>query len=667
MTDVAGYLVSKGLTLRHATKSNVNVACPFHGEDPRKRGRLYVNVDPDADIPGLFLCHVCGEKGSLTKLKRFYGDPVGNGNDPGESHYDLFRDAADYYHQTLWQTPEALAYLHGPKRGLTDETIKRFRLGWADGKIEKHLLSRGFTIDDMKSSGLLLRNGTEFFSGVITIPYTINHVCVGLRQKELTGKYKQPAGWTQRLFNLDAAYRKPKEIILCEGEFDTMLAEQLGYAALGVPGAGQWQDHWNDYLDEARRVFVVFDNDEAGYRGAEKIKASVGDKVRVAIVPPVVGDDDANDLSAWVAEQGHTVADLNAHLAENRQSLLVSVRSARDEYEMMENVPGIKFGHRRMDMLLSPGLRPWQVAIVLAKTNVGKTLWTINTFALMAMSQPELRMLFVSLEQTRGEWFDRIQRIYAFHNQYLVPSDFNQLPQFKTTVKDATEAYWEPRFKMADVNRMSPEQLLALVDDYEEEMGEKPGVIAIDYLGYWARSFKGEEYERMTNAIMEVKAIAKEIKIPIICPHQVNRGAEFGQRFDISKARGSGAIEETADLIFNLSGVDSGTDPMGVDWPKGTVACEIGKTRAGGKDEIVHYQRGYSSLVMLPCEPNVDFLEERRLAGAEFDETNKEKPWDEVLWQHRLKMPGLGVRQNKSVSGNGAVAPLNTPKANPQP
>lgn len=631
--DVLGYLHSKGIQTKKADRNNVHCACFFCGEDPKKRGRLYINVDSMADVPGLFFCHLCGTRGSLAKIKRHFGDPVKTSDERGNDFYVIQAAAAEYFHNALRKKLDVVKWLK-EDRGLTAETIRHFKLGWADGRVVPHLENRGFSRDEITAAGLLTKKGYEFFQNVVTIPYYQSGTCVGIRQKDLGGKYKQPAGWRQRLFNPDALKPTPNEVVVTEGEFDCMIARQLGYAAVGVPGATQWQESWNTNFDGVKRIWVVFDNDDGGRNGAEKIQESLGPRVKVANIPAAPGaldpEQDGNDLSAWVVEQGHGSDDFAAHLVKSRSGLLATVHEAFSEYNEIQGKQGFKFNFEYLDKLIHPGLLPSQVAVVMAKTNTGKTLWLINMFQRMALIQPDLKFLFVSLEQTRGEWADRAMRIFGYYNLALAPKslDKEEMERAQRVIQQQTIDFWSDRFMILDKNRIDEDTLNEAIDEYKAITGVVPDVVAVDYLGYFARGFTGSgRYERVSDAIMSLKSVAKEHHTAIVTPSQVNRMAEFGSEPDLDSARDSGAIEETADFAFVLWNPDNtkGLDP---EHRTGLVHMKISKSRHGGKGETFKYRFAPQTLALVPA----DHIDE---AAAALDELSYPPDgWLNALWRH---------------------------------
>lgn len=632
-TDVLGYLQSKGLNLKPVGASEVHMACFFCGEDPNSRGRLYVNVDPMADVPGLFKCHLCEQAGNLITLKKHFGDSATQSDVDHHTRFEIFQAAALHYHHNLADYEEAFQYLRGPERGLTVETLAQYKIGYAgqEAPLYKHLRDLKFNKSDIVSTGLVYeRDGriVESLQEMITIPYMVAGSVVTIRGRSWPWtkdskkpKYKSLPGSDTRLFNTDHTWHS-KEIICTEGEFDALALEQLGFPAVGIPGAVAWQESWDGYLSSARRIHPVFDRDVAGSRGLAKMEERFGSKVR-AVHLSVEGQ--KLDPTDWVAS-GHTRKDFQDLLDEANRTggILVTVDEAATEFEEIEATPGLKFGLEGLDTLLAPGIRPAQLMIVLAKTGTGKTLALLNMMQSMSMvkGQENAKFLFLSLEQTRGEWFDRARRLHRFYN-------------LEDTDDDARE-YWRHRMLMTDRNRLSDGEVRQAIDDFDYRMGGPPDVIFLDYLGYWARSFKGDEYQRLSDAVMGLKALAKELRIPIIAPHQVNRGTKDGERFSSDAARGSGVIEETADFVMGINSADNvvGTDAS---QKSGLLKMDILKSRHGGRGQCVTLQFAPLTLAMVPTEsPLARFAKDELKYANDFNRDT----WQMALYRHRTGFTG---------------------------
>lgn len=572
--DVENYLHSKFSTVRRDGRE-AHVHCPFHDEDPSKRGRLYINVDPSSESYGLWDCKVCGESGNFNQLRRFFGDePIyaksGSDLEPEDTSAEINDVAAHLYHRKLLENKDVLGWLNA--RGIEMETVERFKLGFADGSLQAHLHARGYSMHEAIQSGLITERGVDFHDGCLTIPYYRANKCIQIRGRYFSGpaKYKTPAGSGAFLFNSDTAY-SAETLLVCEGEFDAMRAEQEGFNAVGIPGVTSWKSKmkgdWDAYFNMARKVVVVFDGDNAGRKAADELTAAIGPKATSVDL----GDD--VDLSDWFLIESNDAEVFSQMIRKTSSGFLLSVDDAFDMWEedQADLKDAIPFGFPGIDEALQKGMLPGQVAVVLAKTGAGKTAYILSAFERIAKVKPDSKFMFFSLEQTAGEWADRAWKVHRF---------YKRIPD-ADEARDRTREFWRPRLRIVEKNRVTEEEFRQALDMYGDEMGALPDIVAVDYLGYFSRSFRGDAYERTTAAIMKIKEIAKEYRIRIVTPHQVSRGAKAGQRFTMDDARDSGAVEETADFLITYWRTDMQTD-VGLQSYTGEIKMHIEKSRHGG-------------------------------------------------------------------------------------
>jgi 5S rRNA maturation endonuclease (ribonuclease M5) len=625
--DLEAYLLGKGLRVKRSG-TQLYTTCVFCHEAPEKRGRLYLD-DASDETRGLYFCFLCNEKGNIHTLRKHFGDPPLDDEQSlrGDRSRRILSAATQYYASNL--TDEVRSYLR-TSRGLTDETIEKFQFGWASrgSNLARHLKDLGFEWDEILATGLAKvmdgKKVADFFQDVIVFPYLVAGSPVQIRCKEIGGKYRTPPGQPARLFNTDAVWGA-KEVILCEGEIDAMSLTQIGYHAVAVPGAAIWQDPWNGYFDGANRVFIMYDPDEVGQTNSLKVTEALGAKAKNVVLPvPEDRSQKEVDPNWLIANQHWGHGEFRAVLDDAiwANSLLVSPREAQQEWQSIQGVEGFQFGFEYLDNALRPGFLPGQVCVPLAKTNAGKTVLLLNIFqrAAMVKGQEDVKILFVSLEQTRGDWFERARRIWNFYNLDCDPGDVNQ----------ETINYWDRRLRLVDKNRVTPDEFRTILAEYEEQMGSKPDLVAVDYLGYWARAFPGRDrYTQVGDAVMELKGIAKEFLVPILAPHQVNRSAEFGEEFSIDQARDSGAIEETADFVMSMWNPDSlkGNDKSRT----GKINFAIGKSRHGGKGKKLVFQFGYMTLVVVPSE---DPLSARRATNEAGWSMDTRLDWTDAIRAH---------------------------------
>jgi DNA primase len=190
----------------------------------------------------------------------------------------LLAQVIDYYHATLKQSPEALAYL--ASRGLDHpELIDRFQLGFANRTLGLRLpaMNRKAGADvrtRLQRLGVLRESGHEHFNGSLVIPVFDaagfvaevygRKITAGLRPG--TPLHLYLPGPHRGVWNA-AALAASKEIILCESLIDALTFWCAGYrnvtCAYGVNGFTD--AHLQAFRDHGtQRVLIAYDRDDAG-------------------------------------------------------------------------------------------------------------------------------------------------------------------------------------------------------------------------------------------------------------------------------------------------------------------------------------------------------------------------------------------------------------------
>lgn len=293
--DVDRILGENGRSIKRRTGEELILDCWFC-QPQDTGGHLYFHRDT-----GQYFCQKCGAKGNLQSL----GWATGSGRSAGDSatpstRDQIFRDAAKYYHDQL---PDDLwDYWRG--RGLSDEAITKRQLGYAQGGLRRHLLAKGYGTAEVVATRLVKRNGMDFFLRRLTIPYLQTNRVVTIRGRQhpsdandgpkFIGLPEQPT----LIFNLDSLRRHTDFVLICEGEPDTMIAAQLGFTAVGIPGAAGFKQEWAKLFPHSTPIAVILDPDDAGEKGASRIVSVIGPLIRVVTLPS------GYDLNAYILD-GH--------------------------------------------------------------------------------------------------------------------------------------------------------------------------------------------------------------------------------------------------------------------------------------------------------------------------------------------------------------------------
>jgi len=184
------------------------------------------------------------------------------------------------------------------KRGLFDQTINDFMLGW-DGKryTIPHLyrlvpfgVKRRVSQEEM--SAATQRNEEQTRQIKADNP-TITDQALKKMLPALPEKYTSVTGSRSGLFNADVLWNTDK-VVICEGEIDAMLLTQWGFPAVSsTAGAGTFKEKWVDLFSGVSKIWLMYDNDEAGRKGEALVKSILR---RAKIVRYPQGTNDCGDL-----------------------------------------------------------------------------------------------------------------------------------------------------------------------------------------------------------------------------------------------------------------------------------------------------------------------------------------------------------------------------------
>ena len=291
--------------------------CPFHSEKTPS-----FTVYPDNQS---FYCFGCGAGGDVitfirrienleyVEAVRFLAQRAGmampeDTRDDGMARLkarvlELNRTLARFYHSCLRgpQGKPGLDYLHG--RGLTNQTIIRFGLGYAPDSWDaacKYLRSRGFTDDEMVSAAVAARGKSgglyDSFRNRAMFPIIDlrgNVIGFGGRvmgdakgPKYLNSSDTPVFKKSRNLFALNFAKASKREgLILCEGYMDVIAMHQAGFDnAVATLGTALTSEQSRLIAQYAQGVTLSYDSDGAGQaatRRAVGLLGEVGVKIKV--------------------------------------------------------------------------------------------------------------------------------------------------------------------------------------------------------------------------------------------------------------------------------------------------------------------------------------------------------------------------------------------------
>jgi DNA primase len=187
-------------------------------------------------------------------------------------------DVAEYYYKRLYEAPGALRYLES--RGIVKpELYERYRIGFADGSLLSKLSDK--QKEALQASGILTKHNSEHFHNCIVFPILDDSGQVagmyGRRTIADEPRHLYLPGPHRGVWNRKAS-KVYDEVVLVESIIDALSLVQIGVENVQpLYGTNGFTAEHLQILkdDNVKTVVLALDNDEAGHKAAEKLKAKL--------------------------------------------------------------------------------------------------------------------------------------------------------------------------------------------------------------------------------------------------------------------------------------------------------------------------------------------------------------------------------------------------------
>jgi len=234
------------------------------------------------------------------------------------------------------------------------------------------------------------------------------------------------------------------------------------------------------------------------------------------------------------------------------KELLPQVAERIDQLFQRDNpsdVTGIPTGYKDLDMMTS-GLQPGDLIIIAGRPSMGKTSLALNMCEYVSVDTGLPTAVF-SMEMASTQLVSRLIGSVGKLNQHKMRTgqlDDNDWEKLSYALGQLNEA---PIF-IDEGSALNPYEVRARARRLHKQCG-RLGLIVIDYLQLMGSAGSTENRATEISEISRsLKALAKELNVPVIALSQLNRSVEQRQdkRPVMSDLRESGAIEQDADVIM---------------------------------------------------------------------------------------------------------------------
>ena len=305
---------------------------------------------------------------------------------------------------------------------------------------------------------------------------------------------------------------------------------------------------------------------------------------------------------------------------ESAQNLVIRAKARIEEIAKQEGLSGVSTGFEKLDKLTS-GWQPSDLVIIAARPGMGKTALALSMARNISVQQ-KIPVAFFSLEMSSVQLITR-----------LISSETGLTSDKLRTGKLADHEWQQLNIKVSDLESSplfiddSPSLTIFELRAKARRLSSSHGIklIIIDYLqlmNIGSSNKAGNREQEISTISRNLKALAKELDIPVIALSQLSRAVETRggtKRPILSDLRESGAIEQDADIVSFLYrpeyyGITEWDDDM--------------KTPSEGQGEFIvaKHRNGALDSIKLKFIPNLGKFEDLGGFDSPFEFQSKLNP-----------------------------------------
>lgn len=545
-----------------------------------------------------------------------------------------FNEQIEAAHKALLDNPRALK--HYTDRGISTATIERFKLGYAE-RGHNSLLEAYPKIKASDKTKQALYNYVFPYRNAAG-DYVYFHTEISDRGQidEFNKKYRyinNKGDMPKQCFNEYYITSENAGIIfLCEGVYDALAVEELGYRAIagGTTGIKRILKICDEVKTDAFFI-IALDNDDAGKMAIDTLKEGLDGLGIHYMLAPAAGYKDYNE--ALCADRDKFSAFIGEAVDKAAEIIDAETRAEREEYEatsaaerlsVLDDVinktsreKAISTGFIELDGIIDDGIRAG-LYIVGAVSSFGKTTLCLQIADTMASQGQDI--LYYSLEMSEAEIMAKslsresyIKAMETYENDANAKTTLGILNgrnvakygerdrYVVNAARDAYKGYAGHVHITEGIGDVTVEQIRKDAENHIRLTGRVPAIV-IDYLQLIAPpkdvKYSMSDKQVVDKNVLELKRLSRTM--PVIAISSFNRNS-YAEAISLASFKESGSIEYSSDYLLGLqySGIDDATDKERV---------EIAKTQRARKEKgqplqmqlkVLKNRNGYTGSVEL--------------------------------------------------------------------
>ena len=260
--------------------------------------------------------------------------------------------------------------------------------------------------------------------------------------------------------------------------------------------------------------------------------------------------DEARDSRAILEEAEQKVFNLTdrtdtAEIYNMHDVIIKAVQNIDERYQSKNAYTGIPSGFVKLDQM-TIGFQKSELIVIGARPSMGKTALALSMMEFLVVNR-QVPCGFFSLEMSYESIGQRLLSQVSGIPGYKLRSGLLRLDEMQQLQNAAGRCYKAPLF-IVDTPNMQLLDIRAMARRMVHNQQVK--IIFIDYIGLITTEMPDAKvFERVAEITKALKALARELEIPIVALSQVSRDAE-GKEPNLAQLRGSGSVEQDADVVI---------------------------------------------------------------------------------------------------------------------